>query len=213
MNRLFLVRHGITESNHLGVYQGQLDVPLSAKGRLQIAALRERLRDEPFAMCYTSTLCRARASAEILLEEHFCPLQAAAGLDERDYGEWEGLTTAQVIERYPEAWDRFVADPIQNAAPGGETQPALQDRVERVLDEIAHTYEDATILIAAHGGSLRAILAFYLKLDQYEIWKLRLDNASLSIVDVYDGGGVLSLFNDTAHLGPRKPPLDGEPLH
>jgi alpha-ribazole phosphatase len=210
---LFLVRHGITESNHLGVYQGQLDVPLSAKGRLQIAALRERLRDEPFAMCYTSTLSRARASAEILLEEHFCPLQAAASLNERDYGEWEGLTADQVIERYPEDWARFVADPIHCAAPGGETQPALQDRVERVLDEIARTYEDATILIAAHGGSLRAILAFYLKLDQYEVWKLRLDNASLSIVDVYDGGGVLSLFNDTTHLGPRKPPLDGEPLH
>jgi alpha-ribazole phosphatase/probable phosphoglycerate mutase len=213
VNRLFLVRHGITEANHLGVYQGQADVPLSAKGRLQIAALRERLRDERFAVCYTSALSRARVSAEILLEEHFCPLRETSDLNELSYGEWEGLTRAQVQERFPDAWAYFVEDPAVRAAPGGEGRPQLQARAGRVLDEIADQFENASILIASHGGTLREIIGRYLNLPAEEIWKLRLDNASLSIVDVYAGGGVLALFNDTAHLGPRKPPLGGEPVH
>ena len=213
MNRLFLVRHGITEANHLGVYQGQTDIPLSAKGRLQIAALRERLRDERFAACYSSVLARARVSAEILLEEHFCPLRATPDLNEVSYGAWEGLTRAQVQERFPEAWAYFVEDPTRHAAPGGETRPQLQARVGRVLAEIADQFEDASILIASHGGTLREMIGCYLNLPAEEIWKLRLDNASLSIVDAYAGGGVLTLFNDTAHLGPRKPALGGEPVH
>jgi len=210
VNRLFLVRHGITEANHLGVYQGQMDVPLSAKGKLQIAALRERLRDEPFAVCYTSMLERARVSAEILLEEHFCPLHATPDLNELSYGEWEGLTRAQVRARDPEGWRRFSEDPVRQTPPGGETRIELHTRV---TDAIADQHQDASILIASHGGALRAIIAEYLNLDLNEEWKLRSDNASLTIIDVYASGGVLSLFNDTAHLGPRKPPLGGEPVH
>src|SRR5579871_5053344 len=103
MNRLFLVRHGITEWNHNGMYQGQLDVPLSTKGRLQITALRERLREEQFTICYTSALQRARTSAEILLEEHFCPLRETPDLNEMSYGAWEGLNRAQIVAQYPEA--------------------------------------------------------------------------------------------------------------
>ncbi len=190
-----------------------MDVPLSTKGRLQIAALRERLRDERFAVCYTSALERARVSAEILLEEHFCPLRATPDLNELSYGQWEGLTRAQVKARYPAAWADFVEDPVNRAAPGGETSADLHARVARVLEEIADQYQDAAILIAAHGGTLRAIIAGYLNLEPEEAWKLRMDNASLTVIDVYGGGGVLSLFNDTAHLGPRKPPLGGEPVH
>jgi broad specificity phosphatase PhoE len=213
VNRLFLVRHGITEANHLGVYQGQTDVPLSTKGRLQLAALRERLRDERFTAAYSSVLSRARVSAEILLEEHFCPLRETPDLNEISYGEWEGLTRAQVQARFPEAWAYFVEDPAVRAAPGGETRPQLRARAGRVLEEVADQFEDASILIASHGGTLREIIGGYLNLPADEIWKLRLENASLSIVDVYAGGGVLTLFNDTAHLGPRKTSLGGEPVH
>ncbi len=190
-----------------------MDVPLSAKGKLQIAALRERLRDEPFAACYTSRLERARVSAEILLEEHFCPLHATHDLNELSYGEWEGLTRAPARARDPEGWRRFSEDPVYQAPPGGENRSDLHTRVARVLEEIADRHQDASILIASHGGALRAIIAEYLNLDLSEEWKLRSDNASLTLIDVYGSGGVLSLFNDTAHLGPRKPPLGGEPVH
>lgn len=213
MHRLFLVRHGITEWNHNGLYQGQLDVPLSSKGRLQITALRERLRDEQFTVCYSSALARARTSAEILLEEHFCPLLETADLNEMSYGAWEGLSRTQIIERFPEAWAHYVADPNRHAPPDGESRRDLQRRVERVLDAIAREYPDGTVLVVAHGGSLRTIVSYYLNLGPSDVWKLRLDNASLTVVEVYEDGGVLSLFNDTAHLSLRKLPPDREPPH
>ena len=213
MNRLFLVRHGITEWNHNGRYQGLLDVPLSSKGRLQIMALRERLREEQFSICYASALQRARTSAEIILEEHFCPLQQTADLNEMGYGKWEGLTRDQIIAQYPDSWTHYLLDPTRHAPLGGETRRDLQRRVERVLDAIATEHHDDTILIVAHGGSLRAIVAFYLNLGPTDIWKLRLDNASLTVIEVYEDGGVLSLFNDTAHLSLRKQPSDREPPH
>ncbi|MDB5077098.1 MAG: alpha-ribazole phosphatase [Chloroflexi bacterium] len=215
MIRLFLVRHGITEWNHNGVYQGQLDVPLSPKGKLQITALRERLREEQFTVCYTSALSRAKESARIILEQHFCPTHETPDLNEMSYGRWEGLNRTQIMEQFPDSWAHFIADPTRNAAPGGETRRDLQRRVERVLDDINREYQeqDATILLVAHGGSLRAIVASFLNLGPSDVWKLRLDNASLTVIEVYEDGGVLSLFNDTAHLSLRKLPPDRQPPH
>jgi alpha-ribazole phosphatase/probable phosphoglycerate mutase len=213
MNRVFLVRHGVTAWNHDGRYQGQLDVPLSAKGRLQAAAARERLRDESFTACYTSTLARARVTAEIILEEHFCPLLQLPELNEMHYGAWEGLLRAEIMERFAEDWARHKQDPLQYPPTDGESRADLRRRVERALAQIARDQHDATALVVAHGGTIRAMVGLALGLPMQEWRKLRLDNASLSIVELYDDGGVLSLFNDTAHLGPRKEAPEREPAH
>lgn len=213
MNRLFLVRHGVTEWNHDGRYQGQIDAPLSAKGRLQAAAIRERLRDEPFTSCYTSTLQRARVTAEIILEEHFCPLEQTADLNEMYYGAWEGLLRSEIIERFPEDWARHGADPLRYPPTDGESRADFARRVERAMTAIARAQRDATVLVVAHGGSIRAVVGTALGLPM-EAWrKLRMDNASLTILEVYEDGGVLSLFNDTVHLGMRKAPPEREPAH
>lgn len=213
MNRLFMVRHGVTDWNDAGIYQGQSDVPLSDAGRRQIAALRERLREERFAVCYTSALQRARVSAEILLEGRPCPVRQTMDLNEMHYGAWEGLSRSQIKERFPEDWARFRADPLRHPPSGGETLRDVQLRVARMLTGIAGEFHDADILVVAHGGSLRAIVAHYLDLEPPDFWKLRLDNASISVVEVNARGGLLALFNDTAHLGPRKPPTEHEPAH
>lgn len=211
MNRLFLVRHGITTWNQDGRYQGDLDVPLSTKGRLQAAAARERLREERFDVCYTSALQRARLTAEIILEEHFCPLHELAELNEMSYGAWQGLLRAEVLARYGEDFARHRDDPLHHAPTGGESRAQFQARVGRAVARIAEEQRDATVLIVAHGGSIRTIVAQYLCLGWTEVRRLRLDNASLTIVEDYDGDGILSLFNDTAHLGLGKGPLEGEP--
>lgn len=213
MNRLFLVRHGVTEWNHDGRYQGQLDVPLSAKGRLQAAAARTRLRDERFATCYTSALSRARVTAEIILEEHFCPLVQLPELNEMYYGAWEGLLRTEIMERFPEDWARHKRDPLHAPPTGGEARADLRVRVDQALARIALDQRDATVLVVAHGGTIRAAVGLALGLPMQEWRKLRLDNAALSIVELYEDGGVLSLFNDTAHLGMRKDAPEREPAH
>lgn len=213
MNRIFLVRHGLTEWNYHERYQGQLDVPLSVKGRLQIAAARERLRDEAFTVCYTSALSRARLSAEIILEEHFCALRQTADLNEMSYGDWEGLTRTEIIDRYRDDWNRHAVDPIRFPPTNGETRDHVWQRVERVRLAIEREHDGERILIAAHGGTIRAYVAQVLGLGMGEARRLRMDNASITIVESYSDGGVLSVFNDTAHLGLRTPPPVREPAH
>jgi alpha-ribazole phosphatase len=216
MIRLFLVRHGETDWNRDGRYQGQTDVPLNAEGRRQAALLRDRLRDERFTGCFTSALGRAVESAEIVLAARACPIRPTAGLNELHYGEWEGLTTAEIKARFADSWAAFIADPVRNAPPGGETRLQLRDRVVGVLDAIAAEYRgrDASLLVAAHGGTIRALVATILNISLDDLWKLRQDNAALTIVDLYSTGGELALFDDTAHLGPSKSSRpDRPPVH
>jgi broad specificity phosphatase PhoE len=216
MIRLFLVRHGETDWNRDGRYQGQTDIPLNAVGRRQAALLRDRLRDEQFTSCYSSSLGRAVETAEIVLGGRDRPILRTSGLNELNYGDWEGLVTAEIIARFPDAWAAFIADPVRNAPPGGETRARLRDRVDGVLQAISAEYlgRDVSLLVAAHGGTIRALVASILNISLYDLWKLRQDNAALTIVDLYSAGGEMVLFNDTAHLGPSKSSRpDRPPVH
>lgn len=215
MMRLFLVRHGITAWNDHGIYQGQTDVPLSDEGRRQVGALRDRLRDQEFAACFTSLLSRAGESARIVVGARSCPVYETAELNEMSYGKWEGLNQQQIRERFPLDWSRFMTDRVASAPSGGESQRDLAGRVQRVLARIESEYlqTGATILVAAHGGSVREIVAHYLGLGEENARRLRLDNASLSIIEVYGDDAIVSLFNDTAHLSASKDPPQRQPAH
>ncbi len=215
MIRLFLVRHGVTAWNANGVYQGRLDVPLSDEGRAQVCRLRDRLRKVDFFCCYTSTLARARESAAIVLEDRVCPVQATPDLDEMSYGSWEGLTRQEIQVRYPEAWRAFLADRERQPPPCGESPADLDRRLRAFSGSLSRHQSDdgVSILIAAHGGSLRTLIAHYLGLANRHARRIRLDNASLSIVEVYAGDAVVSLLNDTSHLSPLKAPPDRQPVH
>ena len=215
MIRLFLVRHGITAWNASGKYQGQLDVPLSDEGREQVCRLRDRVRPVEFHCCYTSALVRAKESAAIVLEGRDCPAYASPDLNEMSYGRWEGLTRQEIRARYPEAWDAFLADRENQAPPGGESAADLERRVRAFAGSLrTHLADgDVSILVAAHGGSLRTLIACYLDLANRDARRIRLDNASLSIVEVYADDAIVSLLNDTSHLDPLKPPPNGPPVH
>ncbi len=215
MIRLFLVRHGITTWNEGGMYQGRVDVPLSDEGRDQVRRLRDRLRTEDFQASYCSELDRARESAVILLNGRSCPLYTSSDLNEVSYGLWEGLTRQEVRAQFPEEWESFLADRENQTPLGGESAADLDRRVRDFANSLARhqSEDDASILVAGHGGSLRTLVAQYLEMSNRDARKLRLDNASLSIVEVYEDDAVLSLFNDTSHLSPLKPPLDRQPVH
>lgn len=213
MNRLFLVRHGITAWNAAGRYQGQIDIPLNEEGLQQAQAARERLRAEHFTACYTSALSRARLTAEVILEAHACPITETPDLNEMNYGDWEGLTRAEILERYGSDWERLLADPLHAAPTHGESRLDLQRRAEHVVQLFDSEPDDSCLLVVSHGGTIRAIISHYLHLPLAEARRLRLDNTAISIIDSFDGKGVLVLMNDTAHLGFEKPPLPRFPAH
>ena len=103
MTTLLLARHGETEWNREGRWQGWADPPLNETGREQARALREQLRETPFDAVYSSDLRRAHETAEIVAAPHGVPVIADEGLREIDVGSWSGLTRAEQEARFPGA--------------------------------------------------------------------------------------------------------------
>ena len=215
---LLLVRHGQTPYNAENRYQGQRDVPLSEAGRAQAVRLGARLgaiwaaqgdgasRFPGFpAAVYASDLRRASETADLIVAEMSAASESAAALltihslpalRERDFGAWEGLTIEEIRARFP-----------------GETEPrdaepwtAVWERMNGALAAIYASHQaDEVALVVGHGGSLRAFLCRALGVGHEHLRRFRLDNASLSIIELEGesldkGKGRVVLLNDTAHL-------------
>jgi broad specificity phosphatase PhoE len=155
---LFLVRHGETDWNAAGRWQGQTDIPLNARGREQAREVALRLRKEGVRSIASSDLLRARATAELIAAELGLTVNHLdAGLRERRFGCFEGLTREEVAARFPEAWAGYLADPGP-APPGGESRDELVGRLLLAVVSAAARLP-GPLLVVMHGGAMRALLA------------------------------------------------------
>ncbi len=155
---LFLARHGETDWNAEGRWQGQTDVPLNATGRAQAYALAERMRREGIVAMASSDLSRARTTAEIVADAlGIDAIHADPGLQEQHYGCFEGLTRKESEARFPEEWARYVAD-WHTGPPHGEPYEALVARVRAALQRISELLASPALVIM-HGGAIRAVLS------------------------------------------------------
>lgn len=201
---LYLIRHGETLWNHARRYQGHADIALNESGKCQARALSERLAGERFAAFYASDLARARETARIIARPHGLPVQTLPALREIRFGEWEGLTRDEIRERFPQVSSQWWSRPKNTRLPGGETLAEVAARVMGAVETITRRHAAEKVVVAAHGGTIRVIVACYLGMDLNEYWRLRQDNTALSMIDVFeDGRGQLLLFNDTTHITPR----------
>jgi len=157
---LILVRHGETDWNRDGRWQGQADAPLNERGREQARALADELMGEPVDAVYASDLSRARETAEIIAARLGRePVEVDARLREVHVGGWSGLTMAEIEDRFPAEFELWRSgDPAHDFA-GGETYAAMGERVVEALEEIASRHPDSNVLVVLHGGSIRGALA------------------------------------------------------
>jgi broad specificity phosphatase PhoE len=190
LNELWLARHGETEWSVAGRHTGRTDVPLTARGERQAAALGERLRGVRFALVLASPLARARRTAELAGFGEV--LAFDDDLMEVDYGTYEGRTTAEIHQQRPD-WDLW-----RDGCPGGETIAQAAARAERVLAR-AHTV-DGPVLLVGHGHLTRTLASRALTLAPDHGRHLALDPASLSIVGSEHAAPALRLWNDASHL-------------
>lgn len=198
--RIYLIRHGETEWNEAGRYQGHRDVELSPRGLKQAILLRERLQKENIKAVYASDLRRARETAIIIAEAHGLMVNELPSLRELNFGLWEGLTYQEIAIQYPEEWKKWLADPGNIRVPGGESYLELQDRVYQTFLKIVARHPGENLAIVAHGGPLRVIICKVLGLGIEGLWRFRIDNGSISVLDCCEGSYVLSLLNDVCHL-------------
>jgi broad specificity phosphatase PhoE len=171
---ILLARHGETDWNRDGRFQGWADPPLNERGREQARELASRLAHDPFDAVYSSDLRRAHETALIVAEPHGVPVVAERGLREVDVGSWSGLTRAEIDERFP-GHDRH----------DGETREAHSARVVAALERIAHTHPGERILVVSHGGSLGA-----LRRHAGVEYEGRLENCAVFELRFRDGGFV-----------------------
>jgi alpha-ribazole phosphatase len=186
--RLWLVRHGLTEWNTQQRFCGYSDIPLSAQGRAQALWLAQRLKEETISAICTSDLVRARETAEIIAHQRTpaVPIRVSAAWREIDFGDWEGLTYVEIVERFKDQLGFFV-DPEHYSPPNGESLAHLQQRVEIGLAAIIHSHAlstDGDVVIVGHGGPLRILLCGILGIPLQRQWQLRLDPGSLSAIDL-----------------------------
>jgi broad specificity phosphatase PhoE len=156
---LILVRHGETDWNRDGRWQGHADEPLNDRGREQARALADELGGEDVAAVYSSDLSRARETAEIIAARLARPVDVDARLREVHIGGWSGLTTAEIEARFPDEVARWHGEDPGHTFDGGESYAAMGERVVAALEEIAARHPEEQVLVVLHGGPIRALLA------------------------------------------------------
>ena len=145
MTTLILARHGETDWNRDGIWQGHGDPPLNDLGRRQAAELAERLADVVIDALYSSDLRRAYETAEIIGRAKGLDITAEPDLREMDVGSWSGLTSEEIATRFPEMTYH-----------DGEEREAFDTRAVGVLYRIAGAHEGRRVLVVTHGGVVRA---------------------------------------------------------
>ena len=199
--RLFLVRHGETESNRLGLALGRADVPLNDRGRWQARRLARALASEALAAVYSSPLSRALDTARAIAHEHGLQVQIEQGFIEMDIGETEGLPFADVRSRFPgflEVW-ASAQGPAQ-AMPGGERLIDVQARAWETIQTIASRHPEEVACVVTHNFVILSILTAVLGIELVNFRRLRHSVGAISVLDLRPDRARLLRLNDTCHL-------------
>jgi len=198
---LLLLRHGETEWNLSGRWQGQAaDTPLTELGRAQAHIVASRLRNHPIRAIYSSDLLRAFETAQIIGQALGVAPIAEPALRESDIGAWTGLTWEQITVRFPDEVAAMYAGQDARRG-GGENYGELQARLAAAAEQIAARHLDQTVLLVSHGAALRSLVAHALDASLAQMHRIAIGgNTALSVVQMRGGRLRLVSYNDTAHL-------------
>ncbi|MEL6459590.1 MAG: alpha-ribazole phosphatase [Cyanobacteria bacterium J06621_15] len=205
--RLLLVRHGETEWNQQSKYQGQVDVSLNKNGESQSQKLAEFLRDISIDKVYSSSLLRAKETAEIVLQYHQdINLELNDRFKEIIHGVWEGKSKTEIEQEFPGELQRWYETPEEFKMPSGESLEQVWQRTIEVYELIlkeALNNQLKTVLIVAHGGTNQILLCHILGLSAEHFWNFRQSNCCLNVIDYpkgLDSFPVLQAINITSYL-------------
>ena len=187
---LILVRHGETEHNARRLLVGRADPPLTPRGRDQAKALGEAVAGA--ALVKTSPLRRARETAAVF----GLPVEVDERWIEVDYGELDGRP---VIEAWAPLWDQWRGDP-EWAPPGGESLAAVGRRVREACEELRDVAAATDVVVVTHVSPIKAAVTWALEVGEEAAWRMFLEVASVTRVDIGERGPVLRSFNERHHL-------------
>jgi probable phosphoglycerate mutase len=204
--RLLLVRHGETDWNRQGRFQGQIDIPLNANGQRQAEAAGRALATVHIDRAYTSAMARPRQTAEAILRLHpGVPLTSSRGLVEIGHGLWEGRLEVEIADGWPELLASWKQAPQTVQMPEGENLQQVWDRSLQTWQRIASGLATGeTALVVAHDAVNKTILCALLGLTPADIWMIKQGNGGITVIDYPQGADappVVAAMNLTHHLG------------
>lgn len=199
---VFMVRHGQTASNVAGLFHGATDVPLNEMGIRQAELVAERVGAiDNLNSLHSSPLQRAMRTALAISRRVGLEPTIHAGLAEMDFGEAEGMVLGTMTEKWPELARRFEDLSDHDVRfPGGESRAEFHTRVRETLDEIVATHSGERIMVVAHGGVIASLVAQIVGGDPNDWRRYRIDNCSVTHIELATDGPVTHLMNDVVHL-------------
>jgi broad specificity phosphatase PhoE len=198
--RIWIARHGQTETNTRGVFCGHSETALTDLGRAQARALGERLRPIALAGVYTSDVSRALETAAIALEGRGLAPIPDPDLREIHYGDWEWQAERLISRSDAAEYRRMRDEDPAWQPPGGETTAQVRARTARALERIAARHRAQEVLVISHGTAINCMLAEVLGMAPTHTFRFEVSNCGLSTVVARRGRLVLTSLNDTGHL-------------
>lgn len=193
MKQVVLIRHGESQWNLENRFTGWVDVPLSPKGEQEARAAGEKVRAFRFDHAFTSVLLRAIQTLELVLEviaQPHLPVEKTQALNERMYGDLQGLNKAETVEKYGEEQVKLWRRSYDVRPPGGES---LKDTADRVLPYYQHQIwprlaRGETLLVVAHGNSLRALVMHLDRLSREDVLELNIPTGAPLLYELDEQG-------------------------
>lgn len=200
MTRLILVRHAITNDNIDGNLSGHIDSQISELGQVQILKLREFLKDEKIDVIYTTTSSRTKLTVEDLANIRNLKIHQCEEFKEINFGDFEGVSFDIIKKNYLEEFNKMIELGYEYRYPNGESLIDSYNRVCKQIDNIISMNKNESILICAHAGTIRNIISYLIGRTHEYHWNFKIDNASISIIDIVDGFSVVETLNNISYL-------------
>lgn len=197
MTKLILVRHALTNDNQSSRLSGHIDSSVSEDGKKQIKKLTDYLKNVHIDKIYTTTSKRTKDTVYELSNLKSINIIEKENLKEINFGDFEGMTFDEIKFKHPEEFQKMINEGYNYKYPNGESLIMTYGRVAKEVDEIILDNKDKTVLVCSHGGTIRNIITHLISSSYEYHWNFRIDNASISILEIENGFAVINTMNNT----------------
>lgn len=190
--KVYLLRHGETEGNVKGQFSGVTNTPLTTYGIEQAKEAHLKLEGESFDVVLSSPLSRAYDTAKCVTDQD---VELDDELKEMNFGIFEGLTYLEIQDKYPDEFKVWQQEGTAYEFVEGESLKSFYDRITMSYAKIIKKYQGKDLLIVAHSGVIRSILAHEISEEFNHYWKYKIDNCKISIIEYLDDFTILVASN------------------
>lgn len=200
MTKLILVRHALTTDNQENRLSGHIDSIVSEVGRHQIEKLTSYLENIDIDKIYTTTSSRTKDTVKYIAQSKGINLIEKDTLKEINFGDFEGTTFEEIKKSNLDEFEKMINEGYNYKYPNGESLVETYSRVAKEVDDIVENNNNKTILICSHGGTIRNIITHLISKSYDYHWNFRIDNASVSILEIENGFTVINTMNNTSFI-------------